>query len=385
MENFTQQYTRTSPFLARIKERFDLCASCPDKNTYHIALDIKGSGITYNVGDCVGVCPVNDPVLVARTLEALSADGSEMITDKRSGEMQTFEAYLKIGANLTDINRKFLKEVAERQTNSAKKDSLEKMLLPEGKEQLKSYLFGRHYWDVLKEHHEVTFTAAEFSECLMPLLPRYYSIASSQAVNPDEVHLTIKVLTYEAHGHERKGVCTHYLCSMTNIEEAVVPLFIHPHKGFTVPEDPTAPMIMIGPGTGVAPFRAFMQERIATGASGKHWLFFGEWRQTHNYLYADYWTELEKQGLLRLSLAFSRDQEEKIYVQHRLLEHGQEIYRWLQEGAYLYVCGDAQYMAKDVEASLKQIIQANGNCSEEEAGAYIKALRKEKRYLRDVY
>jgi len=385
MNQIPNPYSRTNPFLSKIKQRYDLCEACPEKNTLHIVLDLHGSGITYNVGDCVGVFPVNDSLLVARTLEALHATGEEPITDKRSGEFYLLSDYLKIKANLTDVNRKLLKEIVERQSCLHKRQTLEELLQPDHKENLKKYLNGRHYWDVLNEHHEVAFEVQEFCDCVMPLLPRFYSIASSQKAVNDEVHLTVKLLAYDAHGHLRKGVCTHYLCTLVPEEESIIPLYIQPHSGFTVPEDPDAPMIMIGPGTGVAPFRAFMQERVATGAKGKNWLFFGEWYKQHNFLYGDYWLHLEREGVLKVDLAFSRDQEEKIYVQHRLLERGDELFHWLQEGAYLYVCGDAEYMAKDVDEALHQILKIHGRLSDEEARAYLKELRKKKRYLRDVY
>lgn len=385
MNQMQPPYNRSNPFLSKIKKRYNLCESCVEKNTLHIVLDLEGSGITYNVGDCVGVFPVNDELLVRQTLEALHASGEEFITDKRSGEISQLRNFLKIKANVTDINRKLLKEIAERQTSQSKRQALETLLQPENKEDLKKYLHGRHYWDVLNEHHEVTFGVQEFCDLLMPLLPRFYSIASSQKAVNDEVHLTVKLLSYDAHGHLRKGVCTHYLCTLVSEEESIIPLYIQPHTGFTVPEDPDASMIMIGPGTGVAPFRAFMQERVATGAKGKNWLFFGEWYKQHNFLYGDYWLHLEREGILKIDLAFSRDQEEKVYVQHRLIERGDELFNWLEEGAYLYVCGDAQNMAKDVEEALLHIIKTYGRLSDAEAKAYLKELRKNKRYLRDVY
>jgi sulfite reductase (NADPH) flavoprotein alpha-component len=186
-------------------------------------------------------------------------------------------------------------------------------------------------------------------------------------------------------GKERLGVCTDYLCRRVPLHAEVVPVYINPHRGFTLPEDKHTPIIMIGPGTGIAPFRAFMQEREVLDAAGKNWLFFGEWNRFHHYFYEDFWSSLEQKGKLRVDLAFSRDQKDKIYVQHRMIENGKEIYRWLQEGAYFYVCGDASNMAKDVEAALQKILINEGGLSEEQSREYIKALRKEGRYLRDVY
>lgn len=383
MDKSTEEYTRLRPFIAKIKSRHDLCNDCDEKSTLHIVLDLKDSKIKYNVGDCVGVYPVNDPLLLKKTIEALRASEESRIVDKRSKQEHSLKEFLKIKANLCDVSRKLIEEISHKQTCLTKKGLLEDLL--SNREALKEYLEGRQLWDILSEHHEVSFELQEICDLLMPLLPRYYSIASSQKKHEDEMHLTVKLLRYDAHGHERKGVCTHYLCNLAPEEEPIVPIFIQPHKGFTVPENPSAHMIMVGPGTGVAPFRAFMQERIAQGASGKHWLFFGEWRREKNFLYGDYWLELEKQQKLKLDVAFSRDQEEKKYVQHLLQEKGREIYEWMMDGSYFYVCGDAKYMAKDVEQALKEIFCEHGNMSEEDAKEFVKTLRKEKRYLRDVY
>ena len=204
-----------------------------------------------------------------------------------------------------------------------------------------------------------------------------------QAVG-NEVHLTVALLKYTHQGIVRTGVCTQYLCEQAPLYESVIPIYVQPHHGFTLPSE-QVPIIMIGPGTGIAPFRAFMQERAAKQASGNNWLFFGECHRTHHFFYESFWTDLIDQGKLRLDAAFSRDQEHKVYVQHRMLEQGSEILNWLDQGAHLYVCGDAQRMAKDVEHALLQIFQMHGNKSEEESKQYLKALRTEKRYLRDVY
>jgi sulfite reductase (NADPH) flavoprotein alpha-component len=383
MDKSKEEYTRLSPFIAKIKSRHDLCHSCDEKNTQHIVLDLSDSDMSYTVGDCVGVYPVNDPLLVQKTLTALKANEQDIIIDKRSKESMPLITFLKIKANVSDISRKLIQEIAKRQTSQTKKKQLDDLLAE--RDELKKYLEGRQLWDVLSEHKEVVFELQELCDLLMPLLPRYYSIASSQKQHHDEMHLTVKLLNYDAHGHARNGVCTHYLCNLAPKEEPIVPIFIQPHKGFTVPEDPDAPMIMVGPGTGVAPFRAFMQERITCGAQGNHWLFFGEWRREKNFLYGDYWLELEKNGKLKLDVAFSRDQEDKCYVQHLLIEKGREVYDWLMNGCYFYVCGDAKYMAKDVDGALVEIMRVHGNMSAEDAKAFVKNMRKEKRYLRDVY
>lgn len=378
-----QEYTRLNPFIARIKSREDLCPGCPEKFTHHVVIDLSSSNIKYNVGDCIGVYPVNDPLLVERTLKAMGAKGEEVVLDKRAKESMPLERFLRVKANVSDISKKLIQEIARRVDSPTKREELEKMA--EDSALMKSELEGRQLWDLLMSYREASFSPQELADYLMPLLPRYYSIASSQKEHPGEIHLTVKLLNYEAHGHPRRGVCTHYICNLAPEEEPIVPIFIQPHKGFTVPEDPDRAMIMIGPGTGVAPFRAFMQERMATGAKGKHWLFFGEWRRDKNFLYGEYWEGLQREGFLDLDLAFSRDQEEKFYVQHRIAERGERLYRWLMEGSYLYVCGDAKQMAKDVERALIEVISTHGCVGEEEAKSLLKSLRQEKRYLRDVY
>jgi len=331
------------------------------------------------------VYPVNDPTLLERTMSAIKSTGDEQIKDKRTGDHYSLREYLRIKGNITDVSRKFFSEISKRQQNPIKKEELEFLLAKENSENLKEYLYGKHLWDILLHHCEVEFTPQEVCDLLMPLLPRYYSIASSQGVVDEEVHLTVKLLSYEAHGHPRQGVCTHYLCNLAPKEESIVPIFVQPHKGFTVPEITDVPIIMVGPGTGVAPFRAFMQERVASGATGKNWLFFGEWRRQHNFLYQDFWLDLENQGKLRLDVAFSRDQDKKIYVQHLILDRGAEIFEWIESGAHFYVCGDAKYMAKDVDNALHEIVKIYGQLSDEDAKAYVKRMRKDKRYLRDVY
>jgi len=216
-------------------------------------------------------------------------------------------------------------------------------------------------------------------------LPRFYSIASSQKTHDREVHLTVAMLEYQHGEFEKKGVCTHYLCNLTQADAAKVPIYVHKHRGFTLPENGDTPIIMIGPGTGIAPFRGFMQERIATGAKGSNWLFFGDWTEKNEFYYGDYWRQLVKEGKLRLDLAFSRDQEHKVYVQHRMKKNAEEFYRWLQAGAILYVCGDMKHMAKDVDLALHEIVQEQGNLDEQGAKKYVSHIRKEGRYLRDVY
>ncbi|MBS4169696.1 MULTISPECIES: sulfite reductase [unclassified Neochlamydia] len=378
-------YNRHYPFFATIKERYNLTREESTKNTQHLVLDIKGSGLTYKVGDSLGIFPINPQDIVNKTLGAMRAQGLELIISKHTGKSMSLREFLTTKANVTDLSKKLLSMLAQRQTNQKKKEALEAVLAEGAQEKFKAYLQSHELWDILEENHEVVFALQELCNMLMPLLPRLYSISSSMSAVGEEVHLTVGVLKYHTNGYQRVGVCTHYLCETVPLHQPVVPIYIQPHHGFTLPSHSDTPIIMIGPGTGVAPFRAFMQERMAKEAQGKNWLFFGECNRATDFFYADYWTSLERQGKLRLDVAFSRDQQEKIYVQHRMLMQGADLYRWINEGAYIYVCGDAARMAKDVESALHEIIQVHGKKSEAEAKALVKHLRNEKRYLRDIY
>jgi sulfite reductase (NADPH) flavoprotein alpha-component len=382
----SQLYTKQHPFLASVKERYSLSKSGSRKKTQHLVLDLKGSGITYEVGDSVGVFPKHDPELVGKTLEAMRATGHEIIQSKQTGELMPLVHFLICKGNITDISPKLIREIYMRQSDSAKKQDLEVLLKEDNREGLKNYLSRHEVWDLLLAHLEVHFTPQELADLLMPLLPRFYSISSSQRYVGEEVHLTVAPLEYEANGHKRRGVCTHFLCELVELHDPSVPIFIQPSHGFQLPSDPDTSLIMIGPGTGVAPFRAFLQERLLHyQVKGKHWLFFGEWNRAYDFFYEEDWSHLETKGHLRLELAFSRDQKHKIYVQDKMQEKGEEFYRWLEEGAYLYVCGDAQRMAKDVDLALHAIIQEYGLKNFSEAKDYVKRLRQQKRYLRDVY
>ncbi|HRD55867.1 MAG TPA: sulfite reductase [Parachlamydiaceae bacterium] len=381
-------FSRTNPFFAKIKERKRLSKEGSKKNTHHIVLDISGSNIDYAVGDSIGIYPKNDPYLVNWTLRALNATGNEQIKNKE-GILLTLRLFFEEKANITEISKKFLSELAKRQTNPEKKAKLDLLLEENQKEALKEYQSSHELWDTLEENREAVFDIQELSHLLMPLLPRLYSISSSKKAVGDEVHLTVAMLEYESNQLLRRGVCTHYLCNLAVLQQPEVGVYIQPHHGFTLPENLDAQMIMVGPGTGVAPFRAFMQEREKLNTSeknsGQNWLIFGEWNENFDFFYEEEWQRLVKQGNFRIDTAFSRDQKDKIYVQHRMWENGQEIYNWLQNGAFFYVCGDAKHMAKDVEAILLQIIQHFGHLDDTASKAYLKELRQQKRYLRDVY
>lgn len=383
-----ETYDKHRPFFARIKERIRLSKSGSQKNTFHLVLDLADSGMTYEPGDSIGIYPVHDGELIDKTLHALKATGDERVAPKSGTGSMTLRELLRAKANITEISPRFYREVCRKQSNSEKSFFLSDLQKEENREAYKAYVESREIWDFLSENGEVHFDVQEFVDCLMPLLPRFYSISSSQKHVGNEVHLTVASLEYESNGYPRRGVCTHYLCRSVAIGDPVVPIFVQSSGGFRLPEDPHAhPLIMIGPGTGVAPFRAFMQERLLHHRStASHWLFFGERTRVHDFLYEEEWGEFEKIGKLKVDSAFSRDREKKVYVQHLMRERGAELYRWLtEENAFLYVCGDARRMAKDVEAELVDIVREFGKKEPDQARNYVKELRKQKRYLRDVY
>jgi len=354
-------YSRTHPFVARIKERALLTGPNSTKKTYHIALDISGSDLSFKVGDSIGTLPMNDPLIVDQILHKLQASGCEEIFDSRSQRTYSFREFLLHKANINKVNAAFLKLLNLEKTSET------------------------HTLLELLNLHKAALSPSEVCKPLMPLMPRFYSIASSPKVFPDEIHLTVAHLSYLSNGQMHFGVGSHFLCDMAAIESTPVPIYVQPSNHFTIPADPDASIILIGPGTGIAPFRAFMQERLATQAMGRNWIFFGERNRSSDFYYSDFWLELESQGRIRLDLAFSRDQAEKVYVQHKMLEQKKSLWNWISQGSYLYVCGDAEKMAKDVDAALQQIAQEEGSMNEEGARKFIKALRLEKRYLLDVY
>lgn len=376
-------YDRHNPYRAAIKARFSLCKTASLKDTQHVVIDISGSGMTYRVGDSIGIYPVNDPAIVNKTLHVLHMQGDEPVQTK-TGQSMTMREFLSEHVNMKGVTRKMVQTLVDKKSTGAS-EAIVALLKDDDKEKLKAWMHSHELWDLIEQFPGVHLTCDEFVNFVMPLLPRFYSIASAQSSVGDEVHLTVAYLRYETRGIERVGVCTHYLCSLAPLQQSVVPVFIHPSNDFHLPEKRETPVIMVGPGTGIAPFRAFMQERKMRGDTGPNWLFFGEWTRDSEYFYESEWAQLVDEGLLKIDLAFSRDQAQKIYVQHRMLESGKELFDWLEKGAYFYVCGDAHRMAKDVDQTLQLIIQSHGAMSPEAAHAYVKKLKAEKRYLRDVY
>ena len=374
-----QTYTRANPFPGRLTVNRRLNEGSPEKETRHFEVDLTDWGLSYEVGDSMAIYPTNDPQLVDDILKAIGATGDEPVKGSKTPELPLRDALLR-EYSITGVTPKLLKGIAER-ANSA--PLIKELLAPDRKADLQSYLWGMEVIDFLLEHPSAKFTPAEFVGLLPKLQPRLYSIASSLKEHPDEVHLTIDVIRYESHGRKRGGVCSTFIADRCT--DAPVPVF--PSKShFHLPEDPHTPIIMVGPGTGIAPFRAYLQERRAIDAKGKAWLFFGSQRESCDYFYKDEFDQLRREGFLtKMDCAFSRDQEHKIYVQHRMQENAAELWRWLDEGAHFFVCGDAKRMAKDVDSTLRSIIEKEGGKDIEAAAEYMEKMKTEKRYKRDVY
>ncbi|WP_136065163.1 assimilatory sulfite reductase (NADPH) flavoprotein subunit [Modicisalibacter radicis] len=373
-------YDRRNPFQAEVLENQILNGRGSEKATHHIELSLDDSGIDYQPGDILCLMPRNREEVAAELLEALSLDPQQTVAS-HAGERPLAEA-LRDDYEITTLTPAFVEAYAE----LAEAEALH-ALLAEGKRgDLMAYLHGRHIIDVINEHPLSEGLDAETLLGMMRRLqPREYSIASSHLANPGEVHVTVAAVRYESHGRQRHGVASTFLAEQAEPGETV-PVYLRRNKHFRLPEDPDTPIVMIGPGTGVAPFRAFLEEREVSGAGGANWLFFGNPHFRTDFLYQTEWQRWLKEGLLRrMDVAFSRDGPEKVYVQHRLRERGAELYRWLEEGAHLYVCGDAERMAPDVHAALIEVVAEHGGRSPEQAGEYLKQLQRDKRYQRDVY
>ncbi|MCY8649921.1 assimilatory sulfite reductase (NADPH) flavoprotein subunit [Bacillus haynesii] len=373
-------YSRKNPFRAEVLENLNLNGRGSNKETRHLELSLEGSGLTYEPGDALGIFPENDPELVDMLLAELKWDPNVTITVDQ-GENLSLKEALTSYFEITVLTKKFIQQAAELIEN----EKLRELAASENADQLKAYIAGRDLIDFVRDFGPITAAPQEFVSILRKMPPRLYSIASSFAANPDEVHLTIGAVRYNTHGRDRKGVCS-VLCAERLQPGDTLPVFIQPNKNFKLPENPEAPIIMVGPGTGVAPFRSFMQEREETGAPGKSWMFFGDQHFVTDFLYQTEWQKWLSDGVLtKMDVAFSRDTEEKVYVQHRMLEHSKELFEWLEEGAAFYVCGDKNNMAKDVQNALLEIIEKEGGKSREEAEAYLAEMKKQKRYQRDVY
>jgi sulfite reductase (NADPH) flavoprotein alpha-component len=376
-----QRYTRANPFPARLVVNRRLSGPESEKDTRHFELDLTGWGLSFEVGDSLAVYPSNDLDLVDEIIHTLGATGDEQVPRPR-GEPTTFREALLRDYSITQPTPKFLRAVAERASAAP---TLRYLLAPDRKHDLETYLWGMEIIDFLSEHPSARFAPEEFVGLLTKLQPRLYSVASSLKAYPEQVHFIVDVVRYESHGRMRQGVCSSFLAERA--DDVPVPVFPSVAKHFHLPDNPDTPIIMVGPGTGVAPFRAYLQERKATGATGKNWLFFGSQHERCDFAYEDELNAYVTEGLLaRLDCAWSRDQSQKIYVQHRMIENADEIWRWIDaESAHFFVCGDARRMAKDVDATLRKIVQEHGGKSVEQANEYVENLKNQKRYKRDVY
>ncbi|NBA98453.1 sulfite reductase subunit alpha [Pseudomonas sp. R5(2019)] len=370
-------YSKQTPLPARLLENRLLNTPGASKETRQIVFDLKDTGFSYQAGDALGVWPSNCPALVDELLGTLRLDGEQAVSLKGKPDMPLALA-LHQHLEIARITPDWLNLMAQRSANP----ELKRLLAPANKAELKDWLWGRQLTDLLQQFPQ-ELAADELVALLKPLQPRLYSISSSPKVTPDQVHLTLSTVRYRCNERPRLGVCSTFLADRAT--DTRVPIFTQPSAHFRVPKDAQAPMIMVGPGTGVAPFRAFLQERQATGASGKNWLLFGEQHAASDFYYRDELTAWERDGHLRLDTAFSRDQAQKIYVQQRMIEHGAQLWSWLQDGGHFYVCGDAGHMARDVDSALKQVVQQHGGMSREDADAYVAGMSRDKRYLRDVY
>ena len=371
-----EQYSKKNPFTATLLQSQKITGRDSVKDIRHVEISLADSGIQYQPGDALGVWFQNDKVMVQALLDLLKIERETSIS-LAGQSMSVFDALLD-KLELTQSYPTFVKAYNEVAQHAELAEKLADKAI------LRVYLAERQIIDVVRDF-PATISAQQLVDALRNITPRLYSIASSQAEVEDEVHLTVATVEYQAHGSKHQGGASAFLTRRLE-EGGELKVFVEPNTNFRLPENNDAPVIMIGPGTGIAPFRAFMQQRAVDEAQGKNWLFFGNPNYTQDFLYQVEWQRFVKDGVVdKVSLAFSRDQAEKIYVQHRILEQGGELFTWLQEGAYLYVCGDAEHMAKDVHEALISVVQQHGNKSAQEAESYLSDLRRAKRYQKDVY
>jgi len=369
-------YSRTNPFPAKVLKNINLNGAGSNKETRHIELSLKGSGFTYAPGDAAGIIPQNDPELADQILDVMGWDSKAAVQVNDS--TFTIREALISQFELTTLNKKIVQQAA----NLTENGKLAELAADDAR--LKKYLYGRDVLDLVSEFGPWKATPQEFIGILRKMAPRLYSIASSLTAHPDEVHLTVGAVRYSTQGRVHKGACSVMFAERIK-EGDTVPLFVQPNKHFKLPAK-DKDIIMIGPGTGIAPFRSFIEERAVTQATGKAWLFFGDQHEATDYLYRSELENYLKAGVLtRISTAFSRDTDKKVYVQHRMLESGKELFSWLEEGAHVYICGDKQNMARDVNEALLTIIEKEGAMSREDAESYLKRMSDEGRYQKDVY
>ncbi len=370
-------WNRKNPYPAKVSVNKLLSGPSSGKEIRHYEIDLADSGLTYETGDALNVMPVNDGVLVKKLTERLSVDGDIVL----EGQEKSIVDLLTYQYEISTPSRNLIAAVEAQ----AKHEKFSHVLKNGDKEALADFLWGKDTLDLLNLNSEITFTADEFLGLLKPLQHRAYSISSSPSKHIGSVHLTVASVRWREEGRDHLGVCSTFLADRVTAN-GTAGVFVSPNKAFRIPANDDAPMIMVGPGTGVAPFRAFLEERQMRGAKGKNWLFFGDQTRDSDFIYEQQLLEMQAVGVLsRLDLAFSRDQKEKIYVQNKMHECSVELYQWLEKGAYFYVCGDATRMAKDVDQALRDIVATQANLSADQATDYVNNLKREKRYLRDVY
>lgn len=373
-------WSKKNPFPAKLTGNLKLNDEKSERDTRHFEFDLTGSGLSYEVGDVLGVYPKNNAALVDEMITALGFSPDDVVATSGKGDRPLRTALIED----FDITTLSAKAIADWSTKS-ESPFLKELLESDDKAPLEDFIWGRELIDLVKDHPATFTDAAEFVGILRKLGARLYSISSSPKAHPNEVHLSVAKVTYDTHGRSREGVCSTYLSDRVN-GDGTVPVFFQPAAHFKLPTDTSTDVIMCGPGTGIAPFRAFLEEREATEATGRNWLFFGNPYETTDFLYRDQLLASQEKGTLnRLDLAWSRDGDTKVYVQDKMREQGEELWKWLDGGAHFYVCGDAKRMAKDVDAALHHVAAVHGGLSEEGAKAFMKQLTKDKRYQRDVY
>lgn len=369
------QWNKRNPYPSRLVENRLLSSPRSAKEIRHYEFDLGDSGIEYAAGDALAVVPVNDEVFVADLLEQVGANGGEAFDGRPITEV------LRTDREIRTPSKDLIADLVQRAPSS----ELAAVVAHGDKHELDRWLWGRDVLDLLRDAGPAAPGLDELLPNLRPLQARQYSISSSPLAHPDRIHLTIASVRYADPHRMYAGVASTFLADRVD-PDGTVDVYLQPNASFGVPADESAPMIMIGPGTGVAPFRGFLHERAVSGATGRNWLFFGDQHRDTDFVYQDELTELQEQGVLdRLDLAFSRDQAEKVYVQTRMLERSAELFVWLEDGGHVYVCGDASRMAKDVEAALLQVIRTGRGRGEDDAQAYLADMRRAKRYVRDVY
>jgi sulfite reductase (NADPH) flavoprotein alpha-component len=380
-------YSKDHPFPARVTENRLLTKAGSAKETRHFVVSLTGSGLHYKTGDSLGIFPTNSPTEVDDILRLLGATGDELV----SPVMLKLPAPIPLRTALSSKlalagpTQKIVATLAAKATDPDERARLNDLLAPESKAVIAAFLEVREFVDLLAEFPSARLTPQEFVDHQRRLMPRLYSIASSPKIHPTDIHLTVAVVRYETNHRTRLGACSTFLADRVQVGTTPTPVFVS-HSHFGPPEDGGKDVIMVGPGTGIAPFRAFVQDRIASHATGRNWVFFGDQHRATDFLYEDEWTAwLANGGIARLDTAFSRDQSHKVYVQDRIREHAAEVWSWLKHGGHFYVCGDAKRMAKDVDVALHDVIAQQGGMDLAAAAEYVKQMKKDRRYQRDVY